>query len=57
MAKLNDRFIALEKLTDTQCELPMSVNDMLEEEEIKGLQRNGRMVYRTSATSLTEEFI
>ena len=33
------------------------VNDMLEDEEIKVLQRNGRMVYRTSDTSLTEEFI
>ena len=56
MGKLNDRFIALE-LTHTQCELPMNVNDKYKDDEIKRLQRNGRMVYRTSDTSLTEEFI
>ena len=57
MAKLNDRFIALEKLTDTQGELLIFVNDKYADDEIKRLQRNGRMVYRTSDTSLTEEFI
>ena len=55
---IKERLKALEQQnTWAVGELPMIVNDKCTDDEIKQLQRNGRMVYRTSDTSLTEEFI
>ena len=55
---IKERLKALELLsTGALRKLPLIVNDKCTDEEIKQLQRNGRMVYRYSDTSLTEVFI
>ena len=55
---IKERLKALEQLNTVALrELPMIVNDICTDEEIKQLQRIGRIVYRYSDTSLIEEYI
>ena len=55
---MKERLKALEHLsTGALGELQLIMNEKCADEEIKQLQRKGRMVYRDSDTSLIEEFI